>query len=154
MDTRKRRNPSGQISKRAISKQSQLKSKQPPPIVLPPPTTVFSTPTTLLEPMKMLPLTIYDFNGSSEYYEHMLPFLDTSALHLLCIHTADFHQTTPAVIEDIFTGKFDISSSRIITELFQFLQLLSDQATKTRTIMIVPIATCIDLYDKRPKEEK
>jgi hypothetical protein len=104
--------------------------------------------------MKMLPLTIYDFNGSSEYYEHMLPFLDTSALHLLCIHTADFHQTTPAVIEDIFTGKFDISSSRIITELFQFLQLLSDQATKTRTIMIVPIATCIDLYDKRPKEEK
>jgi hypothetical protein len=147
-DTRKRRT-SGQTSKRAISA-----SKQPQSTLLPPPI-VSPTPTTIpLDSIKVLPLTIFDFNGSSEYYEHMVPFIDTSALYLICIHIADFHQTAPAVIEDIFNGKFDISSSMIITQLFQLLQLLYDKATKTRAIMILPIATCIDLYDKRPKEDK
>jgi hypothetical protein len=148
MDTRKRRTPSGQTSKRPTSA-----SKQPQPTILPP-LTVPLPPIVPLEPIKVLPLTIFDLNGSSEYYEHMVPFIDTSALHLICIHTADFHQTTPAVIEDIFNGTFDISSSTIITQLFQLLQILCDKATKTRAIMILPIATCIDLYDKRPQEDK
>ena len=42
----------------------------------------------------------------------------------------------------------------IIKQLFQILQLLCEKATKTHAIMILPIATCIDLYDKRPKEDK
>jgi hypothetical protein len=141
MDARKRRNPS---SKRSISESKKL---QPTPILL-------STPIVPLEPIKSLPLTIFDFNGSSDYYEHMASFIDTSALHLICIHTADFHQTTPEIIEDIFNGTFNISSSTILTQLFQLLQLLCDKATRTRAIMILPIATCIDLYDKRPKEDK
>jgi len=148
MDTRKRRTPSAQTSKRPTSA-----SKQPQPTILTPPT-VPLPPIVPPEPIKILPLTIFDLNGSSEYYEHMVPFIDTSALHLICIHTADFHQTTPATIEDIFNGTFDISSSTIITQLFQLLQILCDKATKTRAIMILPIATCIDLYDKRPQEDK
>lgn len=152
MDTRKRKNPPGHISKRPISA-----SKQPVPLLVPtspllpplPPTPVIPS-----EPIKVLPLTIYDFNGSSEYYEHMSPFIDTNALHLLCIHTVDFHRNTPATIEDIFNGQFDIKSSMILTQLFQLLQLLCDKATKTRAITIIPIATCIDLYDSHPKEHK
>lgn len=149
MDTRKRRNPVGQISKRPTSA-----AKQPQSTLLSPPSSLPLVPTIPSEPIKVLPLTIYDFNGSSEYYEHMLPFIDTNALHLICIHTADFHRTIPTVIEDIFNGKFDIKSSMIITQLFQLLQFLCDKATKTRAIMILPIATCIDQYDNRPREHK
>jgi len=144
INTRKRRNLSTQKSKQPVSPTTRPKS----PIPTPPP------PDVPPEPIKFLPLTIYDFNGSSEYYEHMSPFIDTSGLHLLCIHTADFHQTTPAVIEDIFNGTFDISSSTMITQLFQLLQLLCEKATKKCAIMILPIATCIDLYDNRPNEDK
>ncbi|CAF2034810.1 unnamed protein product, partial [Rotaria magnacalcarata] len=78
------------------------------------------------EPIKYLPLTLFDFNGSSNYYEHISPFIDTSALHLICIHAADFHQASPASIEDIFNGKFDVSSSDVITQLLQVLQILCD----------------------------
>jgi len=148
MDARKRRNPSTHTSKRSISESKQAQPTHLPPLIVPP------TSTVPLELIKALPLTILDFNGSSDYYEHIVSFIDTSALYLICIHTADFHQTTPEVIEDIFSGKFDISSSIILTQLFQLLQLLCDKATKTRAIMILPIATCIDLYDKRPKEDK
>jgi hypothetical protein len=145
-DTRKRRNPSVHISRQSFS-------KPPPSILIPPPSPVSLIPIAPLEPIKVLPLTLFDFNGSPEYYEHMVPFIDTNALHLICIHTVNFQQSMPAVIEDIFKGTFDYSSSSIIRQLFQTLQLLCDKATKTRAMMIIPIATCIDLYDKRPKEE-
>jgi hypothetical protein len=149
-DTRKRRNPSAQTSKQPVSV-----SNQPPlPFLPPPPSTVPATPSIPPELIKVLPLTIYDFNGSPEYYEHMSLFIDTNALYFICIQTADFHQSTPANIEDIFNGKFDRSSSDILKQLFQLLQLLSEKATKTHAIVILPIATCIDLYDKRPKEDK
>jgi hypothetical protein len=144
-DTRKRRKPT--------SKQSLSVSQPPLPILLPPSSPVSLIPSAPLEPIKVLPLTLFDFNGSSDYYEHMISFVDTNALHLICIHTANFEQATPAVIEDIFKGTFDLSSSSIVRQLFQILQLLCDKATKTRAMMIIPIATCIDLYDKRPKEE-
>src|SRR5207302_8343917 len=53
-DTRKRRNPSAQISKRPISA-----SKQPQPTLLPPlPPTLFPTSIVPSEPIKVLPLTI------------------------------------------------------------------------------------------------
>ena len=107
-----------------------------------------------IESAKYLPLTLFDFNGSPEYYEHMSPFIDTSALHLICIHTADFHQATPEDIEEIFNGTFDPSTSSIITQLFHILQVVCEKATKTNPILILPIATCIDLYDKRPKSDK
>jgi len=148
-DTRKRRQPSSRTSKRSISA-----SKLPLPILLPPtPPPVSFIPAIPLESIKVLPVTLFDFNGSSDYYDHMLPFIDTNALHLICIHTANFHQATSANIEDIFKQTFNLSSSSIIRQLFQLLQLLCDKATKTHAIMIIPIATCIDLYDKRPKEE-
>ena len=152
-DTRKRRNPTSRTSKTSASKQAQPTSSLPP---LPPETPIvsFIPVQPPPEPIKVLPLTLFDLNGSSEYYEHMLPFLDTNALHLICIHTADFHQTTPKTIQEIFNGTYDLSSSDTIRQLFQILQLLCDKATKTRTILIVPIATCIDQYDKRPSEEK
>ena len=150
-DTRKRRNPSARISKQLLSapNQSPLSLLPPPlPPIAPP------TPSIPAEIIKILPLSIYDFNGSFEYYEHMSPFINNKALHLLCIHTADFHQSIPENIEDLFNGKFDISSSSILKELFQILQLLCEKATRTHGILILPIATCIDLYDKRSKEDK
>ncbi|UJR35944.1 hypothetical protein I4U23_028685 [Adineta vaga] len=146
-NTRKKRNLSAQTTKQpAIATPPPPKSPVPPP----PP----ATPPPPIEPMKFLPLTIYDFNGSSEYYEHMSPFIDTNALHLLCIHTFEFQQATPTTIEDIFNETYDRSSSPIITQLFQLLQLLCEKTTRTRAIMIIPLATCIDLYDKRSNEEK
>ncbi|CAF3057785.1 unnamed protein product [Rotaria sp. Silwood2] len=148
MDSRKRRNPSAQLPKQHISVPNQPQPSSPSA------STATPRPLVPIEVIKFLPLTIFDFNGSSDYYEHMSPFIDTSALHLICIHTADFHQTTPASIEDIFNGKFDILSSNTITQLFQLLQLLCEKATKTRAIMILPVATCIDLYDKRSNEDK
>ncbi|CAF0907580.1 unnamed protein product [Adineta steineri] len=144
-NTRKRTNVPAPLSKLPGSRTNSPKTPVPPP----PPTPILPP-----EPMKFLPLTIFDFNGSSEYYQHMSPFIDTNALHLICIHTADFHQNTPSNIEDIFNGTFDISSSIVITQLFQLLQLLCEKATKTRAIMILPVATCIDLYDTRPNEDK
>ncbi len=119
--------------------------------ILPPASHVTSVP---LEPIKTLPLTIFDFNGSSKYYEHLSPFIDNNALHLICIHTADFHQTTPTDIEQVFNEIFDTKSCPIVRQLFQILQLLCEKGTKTNGIMIIPIATCIDLYDKRPKQDK
>jgi len=107
-----------------------------------------------LQSIKTLPLTIFDFNGSQEYYEHISPFIDTNALHLLCIHTVDFHQKTPTDIEEVFNKNFDSASYPIITQLFQILQLLCEKVTQTNGIMILPIATCIDLYDKRPNQDK
>ncbi|CAF4519735.1 unnamed protein product [Rotaria sp. Silwood1] len=148
MDARKRKNPSAQVSKQNISV-----SNQPQPAT-PSPSTATPRPPVSTEVIKVLPVTVFEFNGSSDYYEHMSPFIDTSALHLICIHTADFHQTTPASIEDIFNGKFDILSSNTITQLFQLLQLLCEKASKTRAIMILPVATCIDLYDKRANQDK
>jgi len=103
-----------------------------------------------LQPIKSLPLTIFDFNGSQEYYEHMSPFIDTKALHLICIHTPDFHETTPADIEEVFGS----TSYPMIRQLFQILQLLCEKVTERNAIMILPIATYIDVYDKRPKQDK
>ena len=132
-------------------KPSSAPPKQTAPASLPPE----SRPTLLpLKPIKSLPLTIFDFNGSSKYYEHMSLFIDTNALHLICINTADFHQTTPANIENVFEENFDISSYPILMQLFQILQLLSEKGMKTNGIMIVPVATFIDLYDKQPKQDK
>ncbi|CAF0830768.1 unnamed protein product [Adineta ricciae] len=146
INTRMRRNLSAQTTKQTTAATPPPKSPVPPPSTPPPPVSV--------EPMKFLPLTIYDFNGSSEYYEHMPPFIDTNALHLLCIHAFDFQQTTPEAIEDVFNETFDRSSSPIITQLFQLLQLLCEKTTRTRAIMIIPLATCIDLYDKHSNDEK
>lgn len=155
-ETRKRRNPSAHTSKQSTSVSKQV--HQPPPATLPvflPPTpTVSFIPTPPPEPIKVLPLTLLDFNGSSSYYEHMVPLLDTNALNLLCINAADFHQAIPGPIDEIFHGTPIRSSSSILGQLFQLLQLLCDKATKTRAVMIIPIATCMDLYDKRSNEER
>jgi len=119
-----------------------------------PPTPISHPPSVPLEPIKSLPVTVFDFNGSQEYYEHMSSFIDTNALHLICIHTADFHQTTPIDIEEVFNKNFDLISYPIITQLFQILQIFCEKVTERNGIMIIPIATCIDLYDKRSKEDK
>ncbi|CAF0735438.1 unnamed protein product [Rotaria sordida] len=148
MDTRKRKTPSTQISKQHVLVSNQPQLPLPSSLTAPP------RPPVPTELIKILPVTLFDFNGSSDYYEHISPFIDTSALHLICIHAADFHQTTPSSIEDIFNSKFDISSSNTIIQLFQLLQLLCEKATKTRAIMILPVATCIDLYDQRSNEDK
>jgi hypothetical protein len=118
------------------------------------PTPVLSSPAVSLEPIKSLPLTIFDFNGEEGYYEHMSPFIDTNSLHLICVHTADFHQATPMDIEEVFRNTFDISSYPMIRQLFQILQLLCEKVTEKNSVMILPIATCIDLYDKRSTSDK
>lgn len=152
-DTRKRRNPSSRTSKQSTSGSKQVQPASH--LVIPSETPIISfIPAPPPEPIKVLPLTLLDFNGSSEYYEHMLPFLDTNALHLICVHTTEFIQTIPKTIDEIFNGKFNLASSNIIRQLFQLLQLLCDKATKTRTVLIIPIATCMDLYDKQSNEEK
>ena len=154
-DTRKRRNPSSHTSKKSTSVSKQAHQPPPPlPVFLPPTPTVSFIPVPPPEPIKVLPLTLLDFNGSLGYYEHMVPFLDTNALHLLCINAVDFHQATPGTIDEIFNGSSIRSSSNTLRQLFQLLQLLCDKATKTRAVMIIPIATCIDLYDKRSNEER
>ena len=117
-------------------------------------TSQISLSSVLMESMNSLPLTIFDFNGSPEYYEHMSPFIDINALHLICIHTLDFDRITPKNIEEIFDETFDVSSFPLIQQLFQILQLLCEKLTKTKAILILPIATCIDLYDKQPKQNK
>jgi GTPase SAR1 family protein len=109
------------------------------------------SPSVPLQSIKSLPLTIFDFNGSQEYYEHMSPFIDTKALHLICIHTVNFHETTPTDIEDVFHST---SSYPMIRQLFQILQLLCEKVTEKNAIIILPIATYIDLYDKRPQQDK
>lgn len=154
MDTRKRGKSSNQMSKRPISssRQVSLAPPPPPPILLPPPPTTPTVPQP--EPIKNLPLSIYDFNGAPEYYHHIASFVDGTALHILCIHTVDFHQNTPNVIEDVFNGKFDVSSSDLIQQLFQILQILTEKATKTRAIMILPMANCIDLFDEKSPQDK
>jgi hypothetical protein len=107
-----------------------------------------------LKPIKSLPVTIFDFSGSLEYYEHMSLFIDAKALHLICIHTSDFHQTIPENIEDVFNETFDITPYPIIIQLLQILQILCEKITKTNGIMILPVATFIDLYDERPKQDR
>jgi hypothetical protein len=128
-------------------------SSAPPHQVLP-----ISRPSTTvsLEPIKSLPLTIFDFNGAEEYYEHLSLFIDTNSLHLICIHTADFHQTTPMNIEEVFrnNNNFDWSTCPMIRQLFQILQLLCEKVTEKNSLMILPIATYIDLYDKRSTSDK
>ncbi|CAF4426462.1 unnamed protein product, partial [Adineta steineri] len=52
-----------------------------------------------------------------------------------------------------FNETFDITSYPILRELFQILQLLFEKVTKTNGIVIIPIATHIDLYDKQSKED-
>ncbi|CAF3587059.1 unnamed protein product [Rotaria sordida] len=107
-----------------------------------------------LESIKSLPLTIYDFNGSPEYYQYISTFIDTNALHFICIHTVDFDKKTPRNIEEVFNDTFDITLYPIIQQLFQILQILCEKITKTNALIILPIATCIDLYDKQSKQDK
>jgi hypothetical protein len=106
------------------------------------------------EPVKSLPVAVFDFNGAEEYHEHLSPFIDTNFLHLICVHTADFHQTTPMDIEEVFRDDFDWSTYPMIRQLFQILQLLCEKVTEKNSVMILPIATCIDLYDKRSALDK
>lgn len=142
MNLRKRKKPSSAPPRQSLA------------ILSPPSTAVHQQFSIPIEPVKSLPLTVLDFNGSQEYYEHMTPFIDTKALYLVCIHTADFHRTTPTNIEEIFHKNFDLTSNPMIMELFQILQLLCEKVTEKKGIMIIPIATCIDLYDKRAKQDK
>ena len=146
--TRKQRIPSAQSSRSrgSTSTQPQLQHSLLSRVSSP-----SSVPS---EPIKVLPLTIFDFNGSPEYYEHISPFIDTNALHIICIHAVAFHQAVPGFVGDIFNGTINISSSSVITQLFQLLQILCDKATKTRAIIILPVATCIDLYEKQSKQEQ
>ena len=51
----------------STSNQSLLSLLPPPLPPIVPHTTFYTT-----EPIKVLPLTIFDFNGSSEYYEHIV----------------------------------------------------------------------------------
>ncbi|UJR10108.1 hypothetical protein I4U23_014330 [Adineta vaga] len=107
-----------------------------------------------IESIKTLPVTIFDFNGSSDYYEHMSSFIDTNAIHLICIHIAEFDQTMPTNMEEIFKETYNIRSHTVLAPLFQILQLLFEKVTRTNGILIIPIATHIDLYDNRTKQEK
>ncbi len=141
IDTRKRKKTSSTSPKQSSQKLS-------------PSTSLLHPSSVPLEPIKSLPLTVFDFNGSSESYEHVLPFIDTNALHLICIHTADFHQTAPTDMKEVFNKTLDSTVNPMITELFQILQLLCEKVTEKHGIMILPIATYIDLYDKRPNEDK
>ncbi|CAF0747472.1 unnamed protein product [Adineta ricciae] len=106
------------------------------------------------EPIKTLPVTIFDFSGSPRYYEHMTSVIDTNAIYLICIHTVQFEQTTPMNIEEIFDSTFDIRAHSVLAPLFQILQFLCEKVTKTNGLVIIPVATHIDLYDKRPTQEK
>ena len=141
IDSRKPKKPSSAPPRQALS-------------ALLPSTSISHPPATPIEPIKSLLVTIFDFNGSPEYYEHMSPFLDTNALHLICIHTAEFQQITPVDIEEIFTENYDLSSHPLLAQLFQLLQLLCEKVTEKNGIIIIPIATCIDLYDKRSTQDR
>lgn len=116
----------------------------------------FVTPpsSSILESKKPLPLTIFDFNGSVEHYEHISIFIDTRALHIICIHAMDFNKQTPTNIEDVFKENFDIQSYPMIKQLFQILKILCEKIANTGALMILPIATFIDVYDKQYKHEK
>ncbi|CAF3277082.1 unnamed protein product [Rotaria socialis] len=109
---------------------------------------------TIMESKKPIPLSIFDFNGSSEHYEQMSIFIDTNAVHLICIHSVDFDKQTPKTIEEIFQDNFDITSYPIVKQLLQILQILCEKITKTSALMIIPIVTCIDLYNKQSIYEK
>lgn len=147
---RKRRNPATSSNKFSVL--NALPAATPLIAAAPPILSTPSLPTA--DAIKMVPVTIFDFNGSPEYYDHISLFLDTHALHLVCVPTTEFHQAAPKVMEDVFNGKFDVTSSTIFSQLIQILQFLCDKASKTRAIMILPIATCIDLYETRPAEDR
>ena len=150
IDTRKRRTPSSSISRHSLSGSNQSLAPITPMLPFP-----LLSSTTPAESTKVIPLTIFDFNGSATYYDHMSPLLDNHSLHLICVSIADFHQLSSRAIDDVFNGKLTLSStSNLINELIQILQLLCDKATKTRAIMILPIATCVDLYEERPKQDQ
>ena len=141
-ESRKRRNPVNSMSKSALLN------------AIPSATPLVPAPVPGGDAIKVVPLTLFDFNGSPEYYDHISTFLDTHALHLICIPTTEFHEVAPKTMEDLFNGKFDLSSSSILSQLLHVLQFLCDKASKTRAIMILPIATRIDLYDTRSPQDR
>lgn len=148
-DARRRRTPSTSISKQSLSGSTSSLAPLAPTI----PFTFLPLP--VVETIKAIPLTIFDFSGSATYYDHFSPFLDNHSLHLICVSIAEFHQLSSNTIEEVFNGKSGLSSSsNPINELIGILQVLCDKATKTRAIMMLPVATCIDLYDERPKQDQ
>ena len=108
----------------------------------------------LVEPIKTLPLTIFDFSGNENYYDHLSPFLDTNALHLICIHPLDFHQGTPSDIEQVFKETFDRSMYPMVEQLLRILQLLCEKVTEKNRLMILPVATHMDLYEHQSAGDK
>lgn len=107
-----------------------------------------------IEPIKTLPVTMFDFSGNEIYYEQFSPFLDTNALHLLCIHPIDFHQGTPNDIQNIFQQTFDRSMYPMIEQLFRILQLLCEKVTDKNRLMIIPVVTHMDLLDQQSIGDK
>lgn len=107
-----------------------------------------------IEPIKTLPLTIFDFSGNENYYDHLSPFLDTNALHLICIHPVEFHQGTPSDIEQIFKDTLDRSMYPMVEQLLRILQLLCEKVTEKNKLMILPVATHMDLYEQQSTGDK
>ena len=107
-----------------------------------------------IEPIKTLPVTIFDFNGNQQYYEQFSPFLDTNALHLICVHTIEFEQSAPKNIGEIFRETFDGSTHPMIEQLLRILQLLCEKVTEKNRLLILPVATHMDLIDQRSTIDK
>ena len=102
-----------------------------------------------IETIKTLPVTIFDFNGNEHSYEQLSPFLDTKALHLVCVHAIEFQQGTPKDIGEIFQETFDGSMYPMIEQLLRILQLLCEKVTEKNRLMILPVATHMDLIEQR-----
>ena len=101
--------------------------------------------------IRLIPLTIADFNGSAEFYQYFRSFIDARSLFIICIGAVEFDQrTTNKQIEDLFLS----STCRETVELLDLLQLICDRASKNRAILIVPVVTGIDLYDKQNKSNR
>lgn len=98
---------------------------------------------------RSIPLSIYDFNGSSEYFDYFHPFINPKSLFLFCFHSIEFDEATKFGVEKLFDRP-----TKSTEEMFDLLQLIFDRATPTQPIVIVPLLTFIDLYDSRAKNNR
>ena len=92
-----------------------------------------------------LPVTVFDFGGSPAYHPYLPTLAGSTAVYLLCISAVEFHRETADETNEV------TSSSSTITRL---LQVLTESVATTRSLIILPVATGMDLYGKRPAKDK
>lgn len=80
--------------------------------------------------------------------------IDTYALHLVCVPAFEFFNDLPLNLEEIFDQQSKNSPPTFIEQLIEILEILCDKASKTRAIMIFPIATFLDIETTKSQEEE